>query len=92
MFRKIKALIHEVIDFLNSGESGAIKDRNGRIVGVYDGGPYAWSIVRLFFLFQILPMLIIDVFTRKNHKNIKRNRRRFMYVIQVIEYLHKLKA
>lgn len=41
MFHKIKKLIHEVIDILSSGESGAVKDRNGRIVGVYDGGPYA---------------------------------------------------
>lgn len=68
MFHKIKALIHEVIDFLSSGESGAIKDRNGRIVGVYDGGPNAWSIFKFMFLFLILPILIIDVFTRKTPK------------------------
>lgn len=46
MFHKIKELMHEMIDFLSSGESGALKDRNGRIVGVYDGGPHAWSLVR----------------------------------------------
>ncbi len=65
MFQKIKERIHEVIDFLSAGESGAIKDKDGRIVGVYDGGPYAWSIVRFIFLFLRLPTLIIDVFTRK---------------------------
>lgn len=65
MFRKIKALIHEVINILSSGESGAIKDRNGRIVGVYDGGPYAWSMVRFMFLFLILPIIMINVFICK---------------------------
>ena len=67
MFHKIKGLMHEVIDFLSSGESGAVKDRNGRIVGVYDGGSYAWSTVRFIWLFLILPTLMIDVFTRKQN-------------------------
>lgn len=65
MFRKTKELIHEVIDFLSSGESGAVKDRNGRIVGVYDGGPYAWSMVRFIWLFLIFPLIMNDVFPRK---------------------------
>ena len=65
MFQKIKEFIHEVIDILSSGKSGAIKDRNGRPSGVYDFAPTAWSMVRFIFLFLILPILIIDVFTLK---------------------------
>lgn len=57
MSHKVKELIHEIIDFLSSGEYGAIKDKDGRIVGVYDGGSYAWSMVRFIFLIQRQPFL-----------------------------------
>lgn len=72
MFHGIKELIREIIEFLSSGESGTIKDKDGRPVGVYDFAPPAWSIGRFILLFLILPMLMIDVFTRKQAQNIKR--------------------
>lgn len=63
MFHRIKELIREIIEFLSSGESGIIKDKDGRPVGVYDFAPPAWNIGRFILLFLILPILMIDVFT-----------------------------